>query len=292
MKLFTWFLASCAVVAAVVYGQALEVSALPFTNKPAPNGNGGRPTPQPTVVVQTTRIPASAQAPNFVVRCGTGQVNNVDPIVMPGMAAMSHYHQFFGNRSTDENSTADTLRANPATTCAPRSDSSAYWVPQLWLNGTAIAPKNVTLVYSKSVNTPLVAHPAGLKLIAGNSKASTAQDINVAYWACSNRMLDVASTPPVCARGSDLVGVIRFPECWNGVDLDSTDHKSHVTYAVAGACPAGTVALPRIEMQVRFPAQRDVANLALSSGSIYSWHADFFNAWNQREFARMVARIR
>ena len=292
MKVFTWFLACCAVVMAVVYSQAAGVSALPYTNKPIPNGGGPRATPQPTVVVQTTRIPAAANTPSFTVRCGTGQVNNVDPIVMPGMPAMSHYHQFFGNRSTDENSTVDTLRANLATTCAPRSDASAYWVPQLWLNGMAIAPKNVTVIYSKSVKATLVPHPIGLKLIAGNSKASTAQEINVAYWACSNRMLDVASTPPVCGRGADLVGVVRFPECWNGVDLDSADHKSHVTYAVAGVCPAGSVALPRIEMHVRFPAQRDVANLALSSGSIYSWHADFFNAWNPREFGRMVARIR
>lgn len=290
MKLMHW-LVVCAVVGLVgVLGQVSQVSALPFTTKALP-----KPTvvpPQPTQVVATTRIPSTAGQPNFRVQCGTGQVNNVDPIVMPGMPAMSHYHQFFGNRSTDENSTVDTLLAARQTTCNPRSDGSAYWVPQLWLNGTAIAPKNVTIIYSKSVSNRLVPHPIGLKLIAGNSKASTAQELSVAYWACSNRMLDVASTPVVCGRGTDLVGVIRFPECWNGVDLDSADHKSHVTYAVNGACPAGTVAVPRIEMQVRFPAQRDVASLALSSGSIYSWHADFFNAWNAREFGRMVARIR
>jgi hypothetical protein len=68
------------------------------------------------------------------------------------------------------------------------------------------------------------------------------------------------------------------PECWNGKDLDSVDHKSHVTYAVNGVCAAGTVALPRIDMLVRYPAQANVAELAMSSGSIYSMHADFFNA--------------
>lgn len=287
MKLWYW-LVICAVI--VMMGIATQgASAATFVAKPPAK----TPAPvQPTQVVQTTRIPAPAGQPNFRVQCGTGQVNNVDPIVMPGMAAMSHYHQFFGNRSTDENSTFESLRANPATSCNPRSDASAYWVPQLWLNGVAIAPKNVTLVYSKSVTARLIPHPQGLKLIAGNSKASTAQDINVVYWTCSNDPLTVASTPLVCGRRADLIGVIRFPECWNGVDLDSADHKSHVVYASDGVCPAGTVAVPRIEMQVRFPAQTDVANLTLSSGSIYSWHADFFNAWNPREFGRMVARIR
>jgi len=293
MKLFHWVVLCVVLSVVVIVGQASSVAALPFVRRPQPTPavTGGRP-PQPTVIVQTTQIPSTVSNRNFQVRCGTGQVNNVDPIVMPGMPAMSHYHQFFGNRSTDENSTFESLRANRDTSCNPRADASAYWVPELWLDGVAIAPKHVTLVYNKSVSNRLVPHPAGLKLIAGNSKASTAQDINIVHWACSNAMSKVASTPPVCGRGVDLVGVIRFPECWNGVDLDSTDHKSHVTYASNGACPAGTVAVPQIEMQVRFPGQRDVANLALASGSIYSWHADFFNAWNEREFGRLVARIR
>ncbi|MFN5677738.1 MAG: DUF1996 domain-containing protein [Roseiflexaceae bacterium] len=293
MKLFHWVVLLVVLCVVVIASQVSTAAALPFMRRPLPTPavTGGRPS-QPTASVQTTQIPSTASNRNFKVRCGTGQVNNVDPIVMPGMPAMSHYHQFFGNRSTDENSTFESLRANRATSCNPRSDASAYWVPELWLNGVAIAPKQVTLVYSKSVSNRLVPHPAGLKLIAGSSKASTAQDINIVHWACSNAMNKVASTPPVCGRGADLVGVIRFPECWNGVDLDSEDHKSHVMYASNGACPAGTVAVPRIEMQVRFPGQRDVANLALASGSIYSWHADLFTACNERELGRLVARIR
>jgi hypothetical protein len=96
----------------------------------------------------------------------------------------------------------------------------------------------------------------------------------------------------LCARTADLVADVRFPECWNGKDLDSADHKSHVTYAVNGVCAAGTVALPRIDMLVRYPAQANVAELAMSSGSIYSMHADFFNAWDPAAFGQLVGRIR
>jgi hypothetical protein len=35
---------------------------------------------------------------------------------------------------------------------------------------------------------------------------------------------------------------LMFPSCWNGVDVDSPDHKSHVAYpseVMTGDCPAG-----------------------------------------------------
>jgi hypothetical protein len=292
MKMHHWLgIAVTGVLIAI--GSITTVSALPIPPKPTATRTLPPATPQPTQAgPQTTRIPAPAAVPNFPVNCASGQVNNVDPIVMPGMAAMSHYHQFFGNRSTNENSTFTSLRANRATTCAPATDASAYWVPQLWRGSVAINPKNVTIVYSKSVTNRLVPHPGGLMLIAGNSKATAAQDLNVVSWYCSNAPRDVASTPPLCARTADLIADIRFPECWNGKDLDSADHKSHVTYAVNRVCAPGTVALPRIDMLVRYPAQANVAELAMSSGSIYSMHADFFNAWDPAAFARLVGLIR
>ena len=224
------------------------------------------------------------------IQCDVGQVDNVDPIVMPGMAGMSHYHQFFGNLSTDENTTPASLLANRPSTCRNRADFSAYWAPQLWQGSTAIAPTSITILYAKTVTSAVVAHPAGMALIAGNAKATTAQDLSVVSWYCGNNVQNGSTTPPVCTGNQDLVGLIRFPECWNGKDLDSTDHKSHVTYAVNGVCAAGTVALPQIQMHIHYPAQTDVSTLAMSSGSIYSLHADFMNGWNQRGFERQVAQ--
>jgi hypothetical protein len=224
------------------------------------------------------------------IQCDVGQVDNVDPIVMPGMAGMSHYHQFFGNLSTDENTTPASLLANRPSTCRNRADFSAYWAPQLWQGSTAIAPTSITILYAKTVTSAVVAHPAGMALIAGNAKATTAQDLSVVSWYCGNNVQNGSAIPPVCTDNQDLVGLIRFPECWNGKDLDSTDHKSHVTYAVNGVCAAGTVALPQIQMHIHYPAQTDVSTLAMSSGSIYSLHADFMNGWNQRGFERQVAQ--
>jgi len=250
---------------------------------PPPPTRGPQP-PQPT------RIPPAPPIQAIRIECGVGQVNNVDPIVMPGMPAMSHYHQFFGNRSTNEKTTIASLQANRATTCSDRADASAYWAPQLWQGSTAIAPKSMTVLYAKTVTRAVVAHPAGLVLIAGNSKAVEAQDLSIVSWYCGNNVQNASATPPACARNQDLVGLIRFPECWNGKDLDSTNHKDHVTYAVNGVCAAGTVALPQLQLHIHYPAQTNVSTLAMSSGSIFSLHADFMNGWNQRTFVNQVAQ--
>ncbi len=74
---------------------------------------------------------------------------------------------------------------------------------------------------------------------------------------------------------------IKFPECWNGVDLDSADHKSHMAYAVNESCPAShPVAIPRLRLFLAYPAPSATAVLTLASGSLDTAHADFINAWN------------
>jgi hypothetical protein len=232
-----------------------------------------------------------ARGASFRVECATGQVAAVDPIVMPGHAGMSHFHQFFGNRALDENSTAASLRALPATSCRNRSDSSGYWVPTLINNGTMVRPTGVEIIYRKSVSAPIVAHPAGLMLIAGSSKAITAQATSIVSWSCTGSNAPGSTAPSACRNRQQLVATIRFPECWDGKNLDSADHKSHVSYASNGVCAAGTVALPQIEMRVIYPRQATVSTLSLASGSIFSMHADFFNGWDQRRFVGMVSRL-
>ena len=42
---------------------------------------------------------------------------------------------------------------------------------------------------------------------------------------------------PICPAGSYLSAKIVFPGCWDGRNLDSADHKSHMAYPVKNACP-------------------------------------------------------
>ena len=44
---------------------------------------------------------------------------------------------------------------------------------------------------------------------------------------------------PTCKPGQLMAIGVNFPSCWNGVDLDSADHMSHMAYPTHNVCPAG-----------------------------------------------------
>jgi hypothetical protein len=81
---------------------------------------------------------------------------------------------------------------------------------------------------------------------------------------------------------------VVFPNCWNGRDLDSADHQSHMTYAEQGLCPPShPVEVPTISLTIRYPV-RGGRGFELSSSGQYTGHADFVNAWDQDELERLV----
>ena len=226
----------------------------------------------------------------FLSACTLSHTASDDPIVYPGEPGASHQHEFFGNTTTDADSTLTSLRAG-GTTCRIRADTAAYWVPTLFDDdGVRVAPIRVNAYYLRGGRTGRVApFPAGLKVIAGNGSATAAQPTAVTGWRCSGlRPRPLSSVLVACPAGSHAVLVIRFPDCWNGEDLDAADHRSHMAYRVRGACPAGyPVRVPRLSLNVHYQLP-STTGLTLASGSIYSSHADFFNAWNQPVLARLV----
>ncbi len=225
----------------------------------------------------------------FLSACDPSHTASDDPIVQPGEPGDSHLHEFFGNTTTNADSTYSSLRAG-GTTCRIAGDTAAYWVPTLYVSGERVAPLKVNAYYLRGGGPGrVVAFPAGLKVIAGSSAATSAQSRAITGWRCSGLRLGGLSTTPVaCPVGSHAVLVMRFPDCWNGKDLDSADHQSHMAYRVRGACPTShPVRLPRLALNVHYQLS-DVTDLTLASGSIYSAHADFFNAWNQATLARLV----
>jgi hypothetical protein len=227
----------------------------------------------------------------FKSQCTSSHIAMDDPIVFPGQPGASHEHVFFGNVTTDAESTLATLQGQP-TSCRISEDHAAYWVPSLLQNGTMVPPRFANAYYlADGARGHIVAFPAGLKVIAGDSKATTAQSTTILGWKCANQAMEVLSpTPTLCPRGVDQVLVIRFPDCWNGHDLDSADHKSHLAYRTRGVCPAGfPVALPRLSFNVHYRLT-SLNGLTLASGSISSAHADFFNAWNQSVLTALINR--
>jgi Domain of unknown function (DUF1996) len=250
---------------------------------------------------------------NFFSNCRFSHTANDDPIVFPGKPGWSHPHTFFGNVSTDARSTLATLRAAP-TTCTPRADRAAYWVPTLLQNGREVRPAKAQLYYVVRGYRDMHAFPAGLRMIAGNSRAQTPQSKRVTYWDCAGRA-EVKSKPSstvparcgvregkVLARlaGSSHATMMRvrtptslelhvnFPDCWDGKHLDSADHRSHMAYSRQLVCPPShPVKVPLIRLMVRYPI-RSGKGVMLASGGQLSGHADFFNAWNEDALRKLV----
>lgn len=196
-----------------------------------------------------------------------------DPIVFPGQPGAAHLHDFFGNTSTDAFSTAESLAAG-STTCRLQTDRSAYWVPALYADGVAVTPIKARAYYVRKVEAKVQTAPVGLRIIAGGPKYVRFTCI---VEAMPQKLGHMARG---CGSGRFAIG-IRFPECWNGVDLDSADHRSHMAYVVNDACPAThPVPVAGLRLYIAYPSPAEDALLTLSSGDLDSAHADFFNAWD------------
>jgi len=212
-----------------------------------------------------------------------------DPIVFPRRPGKSHSHDFYGNRSTNPHTTLFTLDGS-STNCAPRSDRSAYWVPTVYDDKTPVRTRKATFYYRADNVDPrsVSPYPRGLRVIAGNAKATGPVKPLVGQWGCQGTGLGGFDGIPSCPAGADLELLLRFPDCWDGRRLDSPDHKRHMAYSTAGRCPSShRVAVPRLEYKIRY-ASRGGRGVALASGPGYTVHGDFFNAWAAGPLARRI----
>lgn len=229
----------------------------------------------------------------FVVECTYSHSAPDDPIVHPGQPGMSHQHDFFGNVTTDADSTLDSLLGG-ATTCQNQLDTASYWAPTLLDHGRTVTPRLGTAYYRAAPGvdpTSVVAFPPGFKIIAGDLTATEddQRPLDIAGWSCgvSTRL---SGAPPTCPNSAPLRAVITFPDCWDGSNLDSSDHRSHMANSVDGRCPTThPVSLPQLTFAITYPVSGPGHDLTLASGSPYGIHSDFVNAWNQDELESKVA---
>jgi len=229
--------------------------------------------------------------PQFVVECGYSHAAMDDPIVYPGQPGASHLHVFFGNREVNADSTTSSLLGG-TTTCDQSEDLAAYWTPALLRDGEMLEPVKSTAYYRPGLGvdpTTVQAYPVGMQMVAGNSGATGEQPVSIVAWSCGVGIAREA-TPPECPDGRNLRLIVTFPDCWDGVNLDSADHHAHVAYSSGGECPsAWPVPVPQLQLSVEYPVTGRTDGLQLASGGLLSGHADFMNGWEQDELERQVA---
>ncbi|MCZ4125522.1 DUF1996 domain-containing protein [Streptomyces sp. H39-S7] len=232
--------------------------------------------------------PPHAQYQEMHANCTVTHRLSDDPIVFPGLAGASHNHTFIGNPATNALSTPQSLLGG-ATSCEDPLDASGYWFPTLMQNGVPLTPDKPTVYYKSGVKDyrTVQPFPAGFKLLVGDAHNMDPVKFT-GTWKCPGH--SGTDFPTSCPSGTSLVARLQAPSCWDGVHLDSADHKSHMAWPVRGVCPADhPVPLPMLETKIPYPlANGNTSGLALVTGAGYTFHYDFMNAWDEDRQAYLV----
>ncbi len=225
----------------------------------------------------------------FQTNCSVTKRAPDDPIIFPNLPGASHDHSFVGNKTVNASTTLNSLvAAGPYnTSCVNPDDLSAYWFPTVFKNDQAVLPVGKQVIYYKTGILDYRAvrpFPPGLRYVVGSPNA-TREEFRTAPgaiegWECGNSAHNW-DFPANCPVGSQANIRYQAPSCWNGRDLDSADHKSHMAYPANGACPSSHPRpVPMLEFKIAFPVDGDMSTVRLASGRGYTWHYDFFNAWD------------
>lgn len=276
-------------------------------------------------LLTTGKIPGTA-APDtvgaFRFICGAGQISYDDPILYPGQPGKSHLHQFYGNVNANANSTYSTLRSAGDSTCnwsgtGVAANRSAYWMPaMLDGKGNVVRPDYVSIYYKqRPASDPVVSDPTnpkyrgkavqlpnGLKFIFGwdPTGVNTART-GSAWFNCqgstakAGHYTTLSTALANCPAGNQVGAIIQAPECWDGKNLDSPDHRSHVAYASYGTwgylkCPSThPYDIPTFTLGAWYTvasgdntSQWELSSDMMAPGQPkgHTFHADFFMAWD------------
>ncbi|UZK67740.1 DUF1996 domain-containing protein [Sphingomonas sp. M1-B02] len=227
--------------------------------------------------------------------CNASHLAKDDPIVYPGQSGQSHLHQFFGNTKADAHSTYESLRSTGDSTCGNILNRSAYWMPaMLDGKGSVVVPDYVSVYYKRMpANDPNCARqgavcvglPRGLRFVFGfNMSNPKDSPTGAAYFNCDGATAtpghypDIVSAAANCPTGNRLGAVINAPDCWNGKDLDSPDHRSHVAYSGYGdwgylKCPSThPYIIPTFTMGVWYTTDQNLDRSGTWTTRTSTWH--------------------
>lgn len=253
---------------------------------------------------------------SFRTTCSLVKMDFVDPIVFPGQPGASHLHAFFGNTAINANTNSSTIASTGNSSCRGGIlNRTAYWTPAMidTRTGAAVMPDEATIYYKTGYNmkpSNVQPMPTGLRIIAGDKNATGAQwagPLQLVTWSCRDSGPDRTTIPTSCPTGDAVRLTIVFPQCWDGKNLDSPDHKSHMAYpnySSAGSftskCPkTHPVMLPELTEHFDYPVTKGQetapANWRLSSDMYdtskkggLSAHADWMMGWDVPTMASLV----
>lgn len=262
-------------------------------------------------------------------QCNQLVIDRIDPLVNPGSVPSPHLHQIVGGNSFQPDMNPknhDLVSKSTCTSCTFSEDFSNYWtavlyfrarngtyrrVPQFVSEGlTGVGGITVYYIPSTDNKTAVTAFRPGFRMLVGDAAADGPTSARKVCHRCmpatgdlSN--LNCASPDTQSLPKAPCVGgirsVITFPTCWDGVNLDSPDHKSHLAYAAGagpndvgptGKCPdSHPVVIPQVMYEVMWDTRKfsdpelwpedGSQPFVFSTGDQhgYSWHGDYVFGW-------------
>lgn len=179
----------------------------------------------------------------------------------------------------------DPSTQSTCTTCTYSEDFSNYWTASLYFqspdNGTfQKVPQmanvgiqqdaGMTVYYMpySAKNGKMTAFKPGFRMIAGDPTSKKDNRVSICHRCLGNGegfapcdTKDTGELPTkFCPNG--IRASIIFPSCWDGKNVDSADHQSHVAYSNAGglgttSCPTThPVAIPQVMYEIMWDTGR------------------------------------
>ncbi|KAF2122666.1 hypothetical protein BDV96DRAFT_618030 [Lophiotrema nucula] len=242
---------------------------------------------------------------------------------MPRAAYVAgHLHTISGGSGFGPKMTFQQARASRCSSCTIKEDMSNYWTPQLYFqaqNGSFIPVPvagdgddtngGMTVYYLQrpgSPNEKLYGFPEGFRMLAGDSSKRNftgGLDAKAVSFNClGSNKAETNSMPKYNCPGG-LRAQIFFPSCWDGIHLDSANHKSHMSYFSGteyntGVCPSThPVHTISIFFEILYDTDRfkdqwygNQQPFVFSNGDNtgYGFHGDFVNGWDVRVLQKAV----
>ncbi|WP_330176145.1 DUF1996 domain-containing protein [Streptomyces sp. NBC_01498] len=290
--------------------------------QPPPAGNG----PEAGDFVDIQSIEPNVQEPQageqastgtFTTECGrneNGLFNSDNVIAAPGVSNGAHHkHDYVGNQANNAFASDDDL-ANGETTCNEQGDKSTYYWPVIRLQngqneadaaedgggkdgnvGEIQTPSEVTLQFAGSAASQVTAMPRFLRIITGDAKAFVNGNANAnASWSCTGfEDRQLKDKYPICPAGSQVVRSFNFQSCWDGVNTDSANHRTHVAFADQnGQCAEGFKAIPQLRQRIVYDIPPGpgfaVDSFPEQLHKPITDHGDFINVFDDAVMTKMV----